>query len=330
MTGSSPIHLGSAPSAAEAPPPGRTDLVYVPQPPLGGAEHGTCAQQNGLAGSGVVSRCSCSRRAGRRDRPGDGPSLAATRLPRQRRSRLSSMTLISSVRGDWPLMKESEDRNASITRVRQNSPERKAACRNSKTIPTNWAESDSESANDNAEPPRYLTRCTPAVHRWIRYSTREYLAPIAFEQIRNPIYDLGVMDYSGVLGRCSTWMHLVELVCIRMVRGRLTVVAVAGGVASEHGPQCRRGFSGAIWGRFGRHFRRPWSTTALAQRTFSQAFGGALAISRLGVKHPRDNVGRDDRSDARRVSAGHAKRSTYRPTCIEHDGGRDRRSAKHR
>ena len=57
--------------------------------------------------------------------------------------------------------------------------------------------------NDNAEPPRYLVR---TLQRYIdnTLTLAVNLSPSRDSSIyENPIYDLGMMDLAGLLGRCA-------------------------------------------------------------------------------------------------------------------------------
>lgn len=103
-----------------------------------------------------------------------------------------------------PLMQESEDlKNGYIDSGPQNSPERKAAIPKFVEATQNWANRMEDVLNDNAEPNRHLTR---VLQRYIDDSLiyAHDLAPDRdSSKYENPIYDLGVMDYAGALGRCA-------------------------------------------------------------------------------------------------------------------------------
>jgi hypothetical protein len=102
-----------------------------------------------------------------------------------------------------PLMKESEDlRNRLVDSGPQNSPERMAAIPKFQSDTYDWQRRAQQVLNDHAEPPRYLER---VVQRYIDDSVNhaEILAPNReSSKYEIPLYDLGLMDYSGVLGRC--------------------------------------------------------------------------------------------------------------------------------
>lgn len=102
-----------------------------------------------------------------------------------------------------PLMKESEDlRNGLVDSGPQNSPERMAAIPKFQNDTYDWQRRAQQVLNDNADPPRYLARI---IQRYIDDSVNhaEILAPNReSSKYEIPLYDLGLMDYSGVLGRC--------------------------------------------------------------------------------------------------------------------------------
>jgi hypothetical protein len=102
-----------------------------------------------------------------------------------------------------PLMKESEDlRNGLINSGPQNSPERKAAIPKFQNDTYDWQHRIQQVLNDNHDPDRYLTR---VLQRYVDDSVN-YAEILATNRDSSkyeiPLYDLGVMDYSGVLGRC--------------------------------------------------------------------------------------------------------------------------------
>jgi len=102
------------------------------------------------------------------------------------------------------LMKESEDlKNGFLTSGPQNSDERKAAIPKFVENTQDWARRAQQVLNEHEEPRRHLTR---VLERYIDDSVvyAHDLAPDRdSSKYENPIYDLGVMDYAGVLGRCA-------------------------------------------------------------------------------------------------------------------------------
>lgn len=102
------------------------------------------------------------------------------------------------------LMKESEDlKNNYLNTGPQNSADRKAAIPSFVADMQDWATRTQGVLNDHADPNRHLTRI---LERYIDDSVvyAHNLAPDRdSSKYENPIYDLGVMDYAGVLGRCA-------------------------------------------------------------------------------------------------------------------------------
>ncbi|MGH3675795.1 MAG: hypothetical protein ACRDU5_08685 [Mycobacterium sp.] len=102
-----------------------------------------------------------------------------------------------------PLMIESQDTRKSFQAVGpQNSPERKAAIPKFESDTNDWARRIQEVLNDNADPPRYLTR---VLQRYIDDMTIYVvtLSPVRDSSTyETPIYDLTIMDFAGIMGRC--------------------------------------------------------------------------------------------------------------------------------
>jgi hypothetical protein len=103
-----------------------------------------------------------------------------------------------------PLMRESSDsRNALQRSGAPNTPERKAAIPQFVKDSYVWGRKAQEVLNQNAEPPRFLTR---NFQKYIDDTTMfaEGLSPDRDSSIyESQLYEFGVMDLSGLIGRCS-------------------------------------------------------------------------------------------------------------------------------
>ena len=102
-----------------------------------------------------------------------------------------------------PLMVESQDSRKSFQAIGpQNSPERKAAIPKFERVTNEWAQRMQQVINDEASPPRYLTR---VVQRYVDDMTT-YVVSLSPDRdsssYETPIYDLTIMDFSGIMGRC--------------------------------------------------------------------------------------------------------------------------------
>jgi hypothetical protein len=102
-----------------------------------------------------------------------------------------------------PLMRESEDlRNAFINSGPQNSPERKAAVPKFQSDVYDWQKRFIKLLNERTDQSSFLSR---VIQRYVDDSViyAEILAPDRdSSKYEIPAYDLGVVDYSGPLGRC--------------------------------------------------------------------------------------------------------------------------------
>ncbi|MGH3677807.1 MAG: hypothetical protein ACRDU5_19150, partial [Mycobacterium sp.] len=80
---------------------------------------------------------------------------------------------------------------------------RKAAIPKFVSDTNDWAQRIQEVLNENANPPRYLTR----VLQGYIDDTTMFLVTLAPDRdaskYETPIYDLSIMDYAGILGRCA-------------------------------------------------------------------------------------------------------------------------------
>lgn len=103
-----------------------------------------------------------------------------------------------------PLMRETQETRNTFQAVGlQNSPERLAAIPRFVESMNDWAQRIQKVLNDHAEPPRYLTR---VLQRYID-DTEIYVVTLAPDRdsskYETPIYDLTIMDFSGLIGRCG-------------------------------------------------------------------------------------------------------------------------------
>ena len=103
-----------------------------------------------------------------------------------------------------PLMRENNAaRSALQDSTQQNSPERKAAIPKFVNDTYDWAGKMQVVLNEHSEPARYLTR---NLQRYIDDSLlfAEGLAPDRdSSSYENQIYEFGLMDLAGLIGRCS-------------------------------------------------------------------------------------------------------------------------------
>jgi len=102
-----------------------------------------------------------------------------------------------------PLMVESQDTRKTFQAVGpKNSPERRAAIPRFKSDVDDWAQRMQQTINQHEEPPRYLTRI---IQRYIDDMTI-YVVTLSPEReassYETPIYDLTIIDFSGIMGRC--------------------------------------------------------------------------------------------------------------------------------
>lgn len=103
-----------------------------------------------------------------------------------------------------PLMRESSDSRNALTRSgAPNTPERKAAIPQFVTDTYDWSRRAQEVANENSEPATFLSRNFQRyIDDAIMYA--EALSPDRDSSVyENQLYDFGVMDLSGLIGRCS-------------------------------------------------------------------------------------------------------------------------------
>jgi hypothetical protein len=102
------------------------------------------------------------------------------------------------------LMRESSDSRNALTRSgAPNTPERKAAIPQFITDAYDWSHRAQEVLNQHSSPPRFLVR---NFQRYIDDSIMyaEALSPDRDASIyENQIYDSGIMDLSGLIGRCA-------------------------------------------------------------------------------------------------------------------------------
>lgn len=103
-----------------------------------------------------------------------------------------------------PLMSENNDaRKAFLESGQQNTPERKAAIPKFVSDAYEWAHRAQEVLNQHSDPPRFLTR---NFQQYIDYDLlfAEGLSPDRDSSVyENQIYELGTMQLSGLIGRCS-------------------------------------------------------------------------------------------------------------------------------
>jgi hypothetical protein len=103
-----------------------------------------------------------------------------------------------------PLMRESSDSRNALTRSgAPNTPERKAAIPQFVTDSYDWSRRAQVILNQHSEPPRFLARNFQRyIDDAIMYA--EALSPDRDASIyENQLYDFGVMDLSGLIGRCA-------------------------------------------------------------------------------------------------------------------------------
>jgi hypothetical protein len=103
-----------------------------------------------------------------------------------------------------PLMRESSDARKAFTNSgAPNTPERKAAIPQFVTDSYDWGRRAQDILNQHSDPPRFLTR---NFQRYIDHTLMyaEGLSPDRDSSIfENQLYDFGVIDLSGLIGRCS-------------------------------------------------------------------------------------------------------------------------------
>lgn len=103
-----------------------------------------------------------------------------------------------------PLMRESSDSRNALTRSgAPNTPERKAAIPQFVTDAYDWSRRAQDVLNQHSDPPRFLARNFQRyIDDAIMYA--EALSPDRDASIyENQLYDFGVMDLSGLIGRCA-------------------------------------------------------------------------------------------------------------------------------
>jgi len=101
-------------------------------------------------------------------------------------------------------MRESSDARKAFTNSgAPNTPERKAAIPQFVTDSYDWGRRAQDVLNQHSDPPRFLTRNFQRyIDDTLMYA--EGLSPDRDSSIfENQLYDFGVIDLSGLIGRCS-------------------------------------------------------------------------------------------------------------------------------
>ena len=194
------------PSGAQPPVP--TDTGPPPPPPWP-PQPGTKQQHRGLLvpiGVGVAVLLAAAALAvalvngNGKASPAPGPTQSANPGPSEVLVDDADRSLCLAIA---PLMIESQDTRKTFQAVGpQNSPERKFSIPKFERDTNDWARRIQQVLNDNAEPPRYLTR---VLQRYIDDMTIYVvtLSPVRdSSSYETPIYDLTIMDFSGIMGRC--------------------------------------------------------------------------------------------------------------------------------
>ena len=105
-----------------------------------------------------------------------------------------------------PLMKESDERARAFATFANNSPEQKAALPQYRTFTEDWAKRLQTVLNDDAGPPRYLTR---VLQRFVDDTLLYAGVDSVGDEIGLNTWKMSLSDYGGPLGRCRalgvTW-----------------------------------------------------------------------------------------------------------------------------